>query len=239
MGNKRFPNYPYDVDYNTNAPSYYEDLARKEKFMQLLAERIFGYDDKINDHMRELALLIKGYDDKINDIEVSGVNPIHVGEENTENKPLWIDTSDLIKGFVPVPPTDYIPNEYDPPTDPEDPPAEAVVVFDSREEELQFQKTPGNIYLSYFEVFLEPNREYAFYTNFGGSMSGDLWVSNSIYVPKQVSVVDGTATIVSNTNGSFVIIGRVETDPDTGQANEYSVAHFINKTYYFTITEVD
>lgn len=172
-------------------------------------------------------------------IEVSGGDNIYVGEKNTENKPLWIDTSDLVKGFVPVPPTDYVPDGYEPPTNPEDPPVEGVVVFDSREEELNFQQNPTTVYLSSFEVFLDPNREYAFYTNFGGRMPGDLWVSNNNYVPQQEPVVDGTATIVTNPNGSFVITGRVETHPDTGQANEYSVAHFIDKTYYFTIMEVD
>lgn len=37
---KRFPYYPDDADYTTNAPSYYDDLARKQKLIKLLAERI-------------------------------------------------------------------------------------------------------------------------------------------------------------------------------------------------------
>lgn len=43
----RKPYYPDSSDYNTNAPSYYDDLARKSKLIQLLSERIWEYDEKL------------------------------------------------------------------------------------------------------------------------------------------------------------------------------------------------
>lgn len=42
MINKRFPKYPDDADYTTNSPSYYEDLARKQKLIELLSKRVEG-----------------------------------------------------------------------------------------------------------------------------------------------------------------------------------------------------
>lgn len=42
------PNYVKDADYQTNAPSFYEYLARNNELLQLLAERIWGYDEEIN-----------------------------------------------------------------------------------------------------------------------------------------------------------------------------------------------
>ena len=50
--NRRFPRYPDDADYQTNAPSYYEDLARKQKLMQLLTEKIWDYDDDIKEYFK-------------------------------------------------------------------------------------------------------------------------------------------------------------------------------------------
>lgn len=52
MRNKQFPIYPDDTDYNTNAPSYYDDLARKQKLIQLLAEKIWEYDDEIKEYFK-------------------------------------------------------------------------------------------------------------------------------------------------------------------------------------------
>lgn len=50
MGKKfhsRKPYYSSDLDYTTNAPSYYEDLARKEKLIKVLAEKIGFYDEEL------------------------------------------------------------------------------------------------------------------------------------------------------------------------------------------------
>src|SRR5699024_11634471 len=45
--NSRFPTYPDDADYTTNSPSYYDDLARKNKLIKVLAEKIGFYDEEL------------------------------------------------------------------------------------------------------------------------------------------------------------------------------------------------
>ena len=45
--NRRYPRYPDDADYQTNAPSYYDDLARKNKLIKLLSQRIWEYDEEL------------------------------------------------------------------------------------------------------------------------------------------------------------------------------------------------
>jgi len=50
--NRRYPRYPDDADYQTNAPSYYEDLARLQKLFKILSERIWEYDKEIAEYFR-------------------------------------------------------------------------------------------------------------------------------------------------------------------------------------------
>ena len=45
--NSRIPMYNDDSDYTTNAPSYYDDLARKNKLMKTLALRIWEYEEEM------------------------------------------------------------------------------------------------------------------------------------------------------------------------------------------------
>jgi len=59
--NKRFPRYPDDADYQTNAPSYYEDLARKEKLIQLLAEKIWEYENTLDLKLEEITNRLEYY----------------------------------------------------------------------------------------------------------------------------------------------------------------------------------
>lgn len=49
----RRPYYNDETDYNTNAPSYYDDLARKQKLIQYLAEKIGEYDKELEKRFRE------------------------------------------------------------------------------------------------------------------------------------------------------------------------------------------
>lgn len=51
--NSRFPYYNDDSDYTTNAPSYYDDLARKSKLVQELAKRIWEYDKLLAEKFAE------------------------------------------------------------------------------------------------------------------------------------------------------------------------------------------
>ena len=59
--NKRYPRYPDDADYQTNAPSYYEDLARKQKLIQLLAEKIWDYDERLDERLEDLENVLQDY----------------------------------------------------------------------------------------------------------------------------------------------------------------------------------
>lgn len=52
MRNRRFPHYPDDTDYNTNSNSYYDDLARKQKLFELLAKKIWEYDEQILEYFK-------------------------------------------------------------------------------------------------------------------------------------------------------------------------------------------
>lgn len=45
---RRYPNYPDEADYQTNSPSYYEDLARKQKMIELLSKKIWEYEETLD-----------------------------------------------------------------------------------------------------------------------------------------------------------------------------------------------
>src|SRR5699024_6416926 len=59
--NRRYPRYPDDADYQTNAPSYYEDLARKQKLIKLLAEKIWEYDERLDKRLEDLENVLQDY----------------------------------------------------------------------------------------------------------------------------------------------------------------------------------
>ena len=59
--NKRYPRYPDDADYQTNAPSYYEDLARKHKLIQLLAEKIWEYENTLDETLEQIEQRLTDY----------------------------------------------------------------------------------------------------------------------------------------------------------------------------------
>lgn len=44
---QRYPFYDDSADYNTNSKSYYDDLARKNKLIEILAKRIWEYDEEL------------------------------------------------------------------------------------------------------------------------------------------------------------------------------------------------
>ena len=58
---RRFPRYPDDADYQTNAPSYYEDLARKQKLLKMLAEKIWEYDKRLDERLEDLENVLQDY----------------------------------------------------------------------------------------------------------------------------------------------------------------------------------
>lgn len=70
MRNKPFTNYPDDADYTTNANSYYDDLARKQKLIELLAKRIWEYEETLDLTLEEISNRLESYIDE-NDLLMS------------------------------------------------------------------------------------------------------------------------------------------------------------------------
>lgn len=52
-----------DSDFNTNADSYYKDLARKQKLFELLANKILEYDQTLEASLEEIQTVLKNYSD--------------------------------------------------------------------------------------------------------------------------------------------------------------------------------
>ena len=57
------PRYESDADYTTNAPSYYDDLARKQKLIKELAMKIWEYDQILASKLKEVEDTLKQYSD--------------------------------------------------------------------------------------------------------------------------------------------------------------------------------
>ena len=73
MRNRRYPLYPDDADYQTNAPSYYEDLARKHELIKKLSNKIWEYDQILYEKLKEVENTLQEYadilDGKVNDFD--------------------------------------------------------------------------------------------------------------------------------------------------------------------------
>ena len=61
--NSRVPRYNDDSDYTTNAPSYYDDLARKQKLIKELSLKIWEYDKILASKLKEVEDTLKQYSD--------------------------------------------------------------------------------------------------------------------------------------------------------------------------------
>jgi len=59
----RRPRYNDDADYTTNAPSYYEELARKQGLIKELAMKIWEYDKILASKLKEVEDTLKRYSD--------------------------------------------------------------------------------------------------------------------------------------------------------------------------------
>ena len=81
----RKPHYQSDSDYTTNAPSYYEDLSRKQQLIQELSEKIWQYDQILQAKLKEVEETLKKYAD-ILDGKVEDFDNIILSK--TEN---WLD----------------------------------------------------------------------------------------------------------------------------------------------------
>src|SRR5699024_3146954 len=49
------------ADYNTNVPSYYDDLARKSKLIKMLAKKIWEYDERLDERLEDLENVLQDY----------------------------------------------------------------------------------------------------------------------------------------------------------------------------------
>ena len=71
--NTRKPYYKDDSDYTTNAPSYYDDLSRKQELLERLSHRIWEYDVILYKKLKEVEETLKKYadilDGKIEDFD--------------------------------------------------------------------------------------------------------------------------------------------------------------------------
>src|SRR5699024_4338564 len=61
----RFPTYPDDADYTTNSPSYYDYLARLNKLMKVLAEKLGHYDEELEKRFEEWDKLIEKFPENV------------------------------------------------------------------------------------------------------------------------------------------------------------------------------
>lgn len=57
------PEYPKDVDYTTNAQSYYDKLAKDNNILKLLATRIWEYDKTLNSSLEHIQEVLQNYSD--------------------------------------------------------------------------------------------------------------------------------------------------------------------------------
>lgn len=65
---RRFPRYSDDSDYTTNSPSYYDDLAKKNKLIKLLSKRIWEYDKTLDLTLKEIEEKFTDYINENNEL---------------------------------------------------------------------------------------------------------------------------------------------------------------------------
>src|SRR5699024_8069193 len=88
--NSRKPRYNDDSDYTTNAPSYYDDLARKQGLLKELSHKIWEYDQILHAKLKEVEDTLKKYadisDGKIENIDRIILEKTEIGfDENMED----------------------------------------------------------------------------------------------------------------------------------------------------------
>jgi len=73
LDNSSIPYYNASADYETNSPSYYDDLARKNELLKILANRIWEYDTILANKLAEIDSTMKEYeaiiDGKVDDFD--------------------------------------------------------------------------------------------------------------------------------------------------------------------------
>lgn len=64
----RRPYYNDESDYNTNSPSYYDDLSRKQRLIQYLAEKVGMYDVELEKRFKEWDELISKFPENVENL---------------------------------------------------------------------------------------------------------------------------------------------------------------------------
>ena len=92
--NSRFPTYPDDADYTTNSPSYYDYLARLNKLMKVLAEKLGHYDEELEKRFEEWDKLIEKFPENVEKLLIEWLEDGIL--EEIINVNIFKDLNDLI-----------------------------------------------------------------------------------------------------------------------------------------------
>src|SRR5690625_5177749 len=84
MSKRYYPTYGKDRNYNTNAPSYYEFLAKVNKQLELMTDKLNHYDKELADSIQEMK-------DKIESELKRIVDGDYLTDQYLESLELWID----------------------------------------------------------------------------------------------------------------------------------------------------
>lgn len=88
------PFYSDNADYNTNAPSYYDDLGRKAHLFELLAHRIWDYDEELAKRFEEWDKLIEHFPEDVKKLLEQWLSDGTLAD--IINKEIFKDLNDLI-----------------------------------------------------------------------------------------------------------------------------------------------
>ena len=88
------PFYSNSADYNTNSKSYYDDLSRKAKLFEILAHRIWEYDEELAQRFEEWDKLIENFPEDVKRLLEQWLQDGTL--KDIINKEIFKDLNDLI-----------------------------------------------------------------------------------------------------------------------------------------------
>lgn len=91
------PFYSNQSDYNTNSKSYYDDLSRKAQLFQILASRIWEYDEELAQRFEEWDALIERFPQDVEDLLVKWMKDGTL--DDIINKNIFKDLNTEINGI--------------------------------------------------------------------------------------------------------------------------------------------
>lgn len=159
--------------------------------------------------------------------QLEGTTSLTISKDKPDTL-MWVDTSPII---LPLADGSELPQPTDPePTDPV-----ANVAFDSSKTNVDFviSQNLNPMYLDIFELTLKPGASYVLRTDF----PGDIWLSSSSFISGS-KAVSGVTPKITTTNGNVSVFARPPKDREGGNVNQYNSAQLEDKTYTFTIEEV-